>query len=103
MRPTGSTSSRSRPTGNSCSCGNFASASTIFSLEVPGGVIESGEDLVAAGVRELAEETGFAGGTARLLGSVHPNPAIQDNRCHCRAGRRRDPQRAVGVGSGRGD
>jgi 8-oxo-dGTP pyrophosphatase MutT (NUDIX family) len=53
-----------------------------FSLEVPGGVIESGEDPVAAGVRELAEETGFAGGTARLLGSVHPNPAIQDNRCH---------------------
>ncbi|MBI5381993.1 MAG: NUDIX hydrolase [Opitutae bacterium] len=53
-----------------------------FSLEVPGGVIEAGEDPVAAGVRELAEETGFAGGTARLLGSVHPNPAIQDNRCH---------------------
>ena len=53
-----------------------------FSLEVPGGVIESGEAPVAAGVRELAEETGFAGGTARLLGSVHPNPAIQDNRCH---------------------
>ena len=53
-----------------------------FSLEVPGGVIESGEDPVAAGVRELAEVTGFAGGTARLLGSVHPNPAIQDNRCH---------------------
>ena len=53
-----------------------------FSLEVPGGVIESGEDPVTAGVRELAEETGFAGGTAQLLGSVHPNPAIQDNRCH---------------------
>ena len=53
-----------------------------FSLEVPGGVIESGETPVAAGVRELAEETGFAGGPARLLGSVHPNPALQDNRCH---------------------
>jgi ADP-ribose pyrophosphatase len=53
-----------------------------FSLEVPGGVIEPGEDPVAAGVRELAEETGFTGGPARLLGSVHPNPAIQDNRCH---------------------
>jgi ADP-ribose pyrophosphatase len=53
-----------------------------FSLEVPGGVIEAGEDPLAAGVRELAEETGFAGGPARLLGSVHPNPAIQNNRCH---------------------
>lgn len=53
-----------------------------FSLEVPGGVIDAGEDPVAAGVRELREETGFVGTTARLLGSVHPNPAMQNNRCH---------------------
>lgn len=53
-----------------------------FSLEVPGGVMEGGEDPVAAGLRELREETGFAGATARLLGSVRPNPAIQANRCH---------------------
>ena len=53
-----------------------------FSLEVPGGVIERGEDPVAAAVRELAEETGFGGGKARLLVSLHPNPAIQGNRCH---------------------
>lgn len=53
-----------------------------FSLEVPGGVMEAGEDPVAAGLRELAEETGYAGAQARLLGSIHPNPAIQSNRCH---------------------
>ena len=53
-----------------------------FSLELPGGVMEAGEDPVAAGLRELREETGFAGKNARLLGSVHPNPAIQSNRCH---------------------
>jgi ADP-ribose pyrophosphatase len=53
-----------------------------LSLEIPGGVIEKGEDPVAAGLRELSEETGFGGGRARLLGSVNPNPAIQDNRCH---------------------
>lgn len=53
-----------------------------FSLEVPGGVMEAGEDPVTAGLRELREETGFSGQTARLLGSVHPNPAIQSNRCH---------------------
>ena len=53
-----------------------------FSLEIPGGVMDPGEDPVAAGLRELREETGFAGAPAKLLGSVHPNPAIQANRCH---------------------
>lgn len=53
-----------------------------FSLEIPGGVMEPGEDPVAAGLRELREETGFGGATATLVGTVHPNPAIQSNRCH---------------------
>jgi 8-oxo-dGTP pyrophosphatase MutT (NUDIX family) len=53
-----------------------------FSLEIPGGIIDPGEDCLAAGVRELREETGFVGDPARLLGSVHPNPAMQNNRCH---------------------
>lgn len=53
-----------------------------FSLEIPGGVMHAGEDPVVAGLRELREETGYTGEPARLLGSVHPNPAIQSNRCH---------------------
>jgi ADP-ribose pyrophosphatase len=53
-----------------------------FSVELPGGAMDPGEDPVTAGVRELREETGFIGPRARLLGSVHPNPAIQSNRCH---------------------
>jgi len=52
-----------------------------FSLEIPGGVVDPGEDPVAAGVRELREETGFVGQSARVLGLVHPNPAFLSNRC----------------------
>jgi 8-oxo-dGTP pyrophosphatase MutT (NUDIX family) len=53
-----------------------------FTLEIPGGVIESGEDPLAAGVRELREETGYAGGSARIIARIRPNPAIQANVCH---------------------
>ena len=50
-------------------------------LEIPGGAVDPGEDFLTAGVRELREETGYAGDDVRLLGAVTPNPAFLDNRC----------------------
>ena len=51
-------------------------------LEIPGGLIDSGEDPAEAALRECLEETGYRGRTAVSLGVVNPNPALFDNRLH---------------------
>jgi len=50
-------------------------------VEIPGGLVDPGEDPMTAAVRELLEETGYAGDAAAPLGFVHPNPALMGNRC----------------------
>lgn len=48
-------------------------------LEIPGGLVDDGEDPQAAAVREMTEETGYVPRKVVLLGRSRPNPAIQNN------------------------
>lgn len=53
-----------------------------FTWEIPGGMCDPGETPLATAQRELREETGGIADRWVELGWVHPNPAIQNNRCH---------------------
>ena len=53
-----------------------------FTLEIPGGMCDGDEPPEKAAERELREETGYVCDRLEPLGWVHPNPAVQTNRCH---------------------
>lgn len=60
----------------------FRHGTEEVTVEIPGGTVDPGEEPLAAGLRELREETGYEGGEARLIGAVTPNPALMNNHCH---------------------
>jgi 8-oxo-dGTP pyrophosphatase MutT (NUDIX family) len=58
----------------------YRHGSGTVELEIPGGMMDPHEnDPVTTAIRELREETGYAGENARVLGRVHSNPAILSN------------------------
>jgi len=54
----------------------------VWSLEIPGGCIETGEEPAVSGQRELLEETGFTAATIEPLGVIHANPAMMTMQLH---------------------
>jgi len=54
-------------------------AADIISLELPGGVIDDGEEPANGIKRELLEETGYSFESCELIATLYPNPATSTN------------------------
>jgi len=72
------------PEGNVIMIRQYRHGTEDVTLEVPGGMVDAGEEANPAlsAARELREETGYAADEVIHLGSVAPNPAFLNNRCH---------------------
>ena len=71
------------PAGNLVLIRQFRHGTASLVWEIPGGMMdEEDKSPKEAARRELLEETGYEPEEMAFLGAVHPNPAIQNNRCH---------------------
>jgi ADP-ribose pyrophosphatase len=65
----------------------YRHGSQRVTLEIPGGMVDSGEEPSKAAARECHEETGYVVKTLYSLGELNPNPALFNNSLHTFYGR----------------
>lgn len=53
-----------------------------YTLELPGGIVDDGEEAKFAGIRELQEETGYTSRNWQSLGKVGSNPVFMNSYIH---------------------
>ncbi len=53
-----------------------------YTLEIPGGMIDEGEDVLKAAQREVREETGYEGDNWQYLGNILSNPVWMNSIIH---------------------
>jgi len=60
----------------------YRHGSREVTLEIPGGLTNTGDTSETAATRELLEETGYQSEAWTKIGEVNPNPALFNNRCY---------------------
>ncbi|MBN2553348.1 MAG: NUDIX hydrolase [Spirochaetales bacterium] len=60
----------------------FRQGISSITVEFPAGLVEPGETPERAAERELLEETGYRSQSLQPIGTIVPNPAFMNNRCH---------------------
>ncbi|PID86184.1 MAG: NUDIX hydrolase [Chloroflexi bacterium] len=71
------------PEGNVIFIHQFRHGTERITLEVPGGMVDDTDGNPGEGAqREMLEETGYVADQIIHIGTVEPNPAFLNNRCH---------------------
>jgi 8-oxo-dGTP pyrophosphatase MutT (NUDIX family) len=83
------------PAGEAVLVRQFRHGPRQWTLEIPGGLVDPGEDPAQAALRECLEETGYRARALTALGVVNPNPALFANKLYAFIAHDAQPVQAI--------